>query len=272
MAKPNTTAKMIHVADIRRRLHALGNAHDAEFLQRFFKTGPGEYGGRVPATRRLAAECGELSVAQLTELLHSKVHEERLMALILLVRAFKRGDDSAREAIYTAYLANTAHINNWDLVDCSAEHIVGPWLADKSRAPLRRLAASKSIWERRIAVLATFAYIKQGDATETLRLARRLLKDRHDLIHKAVGWMLREVGKRIGRDELLAFLDAHAATMPRTMLRYAIEHLPRPQRDAYLSIAPSPPGRGLGAKRGFRAARREPAQRFRLASRNAHCK
>jgi 3-methyladenine DNA glycosylase AlkD len=241
MAKPNTTAKMIHVADIRRRLHALGNAHDAEFLQRFFKTGPGEYahgdvfiGVRVPATRRLAAECGELPVAQLTGLLHSKVHEERLLALFLLVRAFKRGDDPAREAIYTAYLANTGHINNWDLVDCSAEHIVGPWLADKSRAPLRRLADSESIWERRIAVLATFAYIKQGDATETLRLARRLLKDRHDLIHKAVGWMLREVGKRIGRDELLAFLDAHAATMPRTMLRYAIEHLPRPQRDAYL--------------------------------------
>lgn len=251
MAKPGATARLTNLADVRRRLRALGNARDAEFLQRFFKTGPGEYaqgdvfiGVRVPATRRLAAECGELSVVQLTQLLRSKIHEERLLALFLLVRGFQRGDDGLREEIYNAYLANTDHINNWDLVDSSAEHIVGAWLADKPRAPLQRLATSGSLWERRIAVMATFAYIKAGDATETLRLAKRLLKDPHDLIHKAVGWMLREVGKRINRAELLAFLDAHAAVMPRTMLRYAIEHLPKQQRDAYLSIAPSPRGRG----------------------------
>lgn len=241
MTSRSSLAKLDDLDAIRARLRALGDARHAAILQRFFKTGPGEYaegdvfiGVRVPVTRKLAAQCADLPLAKLLELLRSPIHEERLLALILMVRAFARGDDALRAKLYDAYLANTRHINNWDLVDASAEHIVGPWLADKSRAPLDRLARSSSLWERRIAIMATFAFIKQGDAATTLRLAKRLLRDPHDLIHKATGWMLREVGKRVSRAQLLAFLDAHAAEMPRTMLRYAIEHLPKARRDRYL--------------------------------------
>lgn len=226
---------------IRSALAAHAAPEHAAALQRFFKTGPGEYaegdrfiGVRVPATRRVARECGALGDETILALLRSEIHEERLLALLVLVRDFKRGDDARRQAIYRAYLDNTRHINNWDLVDASAEHIVGGWLTTRSRAPLYRLARSRSLWERRIAVMATFHFLKRGDATDTVAIATQLLDDPHDLIHKATGWMLRELGARCGAKTLEAFLRQHGARMPRTMLRYAIEHFPEAKRRRYL--------------------------------------
>jgi 3-methyladenine DNA glycosylase AlkD len=167
---------------------------------------------------------------QVCDLLQSPIHEERLLALIILTMQFRKGD---REPIYKLYLANTAHINNWDLVDVSAPLIVGEYLKGRSTAILARLARSKSLWERRIAIMSTFAFIRDGDFGETLVIAKMLLRDPHDLIHKAVGWMLREVGNRdLGAEE--AFLAGHYREMPRTMLRYAIEKFPEPRRRAYL--------------------------------------
>ncbi|MEZ5498272.1 MAG: DNA alkylation repair protein [Steroidobacteraceae bacterium] len=241
MAVLHNDRQLTDLAEIRDRLRALGSTTDAQFLQRFFKTASGEYaagdrfiGVRVPATRKLAAACADLPLPQLRTLLRSKFHEERLLALILLVRAFARGDDDVRRSIYDLYLANTRHVNNWDLVDASAPHIVGAWLQDRSRAQLYRLCRSKVLWERRIAILATLHFIRNGEASDTLRIAASLLGDEHDLIHKATGWMLREVGQRVGKKHLLEFLDAHATLMPRTMLRYAVERLPTSQRRRYL--------------------------------------
>ncbi len=228
-------------AELRKRLAALADPRAAEGSRRFFKTGPGEYGEgdlfrgiRVPALRRLARERGgAVTPAGALALLKSEFHEDRLLALLILVRLYAKGDEAARAGIYRAYLSHTKFVNNWDLVDSSAEHVVGAHLRDRSRAPLRRLAKSGDLWERRIAVLATFHFIKRGEFRETFSLARALLSDREDLIHKAVGWMLREVGK--ARPEALrAFLERHAATMPRTMLRYAIERFPLDLRQAYL--------------------------------------
>jgi 3-methyladenine DNA glycosylase AlkD len=176
-------------------------------------------------------------------LLGSPVHEDRLLALLLLVDAFVRGGFSERQAIYGFYLANTARINNWDLVDASAPAIVGGWLHERSRAPLRALAKSPSLWERRIAIVATAYFIRRGEFDDTLAIARLLLRDSHDLIHKAVGWMLREVGKKDSATER-CFLDVHASHMPRTMLRYAIEKFLPAEREAYLRM-----GREPGSKR-----------------------
>jgi 3-methyladenine DNA glycosylase AlkD len=227
--------------DVHERTRALGNAGDAAILQGFFKTGPGEYGEgdrflgiRVPVLRGLVREFQDLPLADVIELLHSEFHEERLLALLLMVRQYGRGDAAAREAIFRAYLENTQLINNWDLVDLSAEHVVGPHLPTPAdRALLDRLARSEMLWERRIAILATFHYIKKKDFADALRISEILLGDRHDLIHKAVGWMLREVGKRDLEAEE-GFLRAHYRRMPRTMLRYAIEKFPEPKRLQYL--------------------------------------
>jgi 3-methyladenine DNA glycosylase AlkD len=228
-------------AAIRRRLAAHTEPHRIPSLQRFFKTGPGEYGeGDVFAGVRLSgihAVCRDCRGAQLEairSLLRSRVHEERLLALLLLVDAFKRGDEPARRRAYEFYLSHTAYIDNWDLVDASAPYIVGGWLNDRSRAPLRRLATSPSLWERRIAILATFYFIRQGELEPTFRIADILLQDRHDLIHKAVGWMLREAGNRDGAAER-RFLKTHYQRMPRTMLRYAIEKFPPAERKRYLA-------------------------------------
>lgn len=166
-------------------------------------------------------------------LLRSPWHEQRLLALLIWVDQYRRGDASLRRRIHRKYLRNVRHINNWDLVDSSAEHIVGGFLADQDKRLLWRLARSANLWERRIAVLATFHFIRRGRFAETLKLAASLLRDEHDLIHKAVGWMLREVGKR-DRACLEGFLTRHRDRMPRTMLRYAIEHFPKPQRQRYL--------------------------------------
>jgi 3-methyladenine DNA glycosylase AlkD len=185
---------------------------------------------RVPDVRRVARNHRDLSVDELAELLRSEVHEERLAALILLVRLYPKEP----RRIYDLYLASTAHIDNWDLVDGSGPHIVGAHLLERPRDVLYRLVESESVWERRIAVLATFTFIRAGQYDDTLALCERLLGDDHDLIHKATGWMLREVGKR---DEvtLREFLDQHATQMPRTMLRYSAERLPPDDRARYMA-------------------------------------
>jgi len=231
----------MNVATLRQRLRAHASAKDAAILQWFFKTGPGEYGEgdvfigvRVPAMRRVCRECGDnVSVATVEQLLRSQVHEDRALALMLLVSAFGRGDEREQKAIYDRYLANTRYINNWDLVDLSAPSIVGGWLSARSRAPLRRLARSASLWERRIAIVATQAFIRRDELEDTLEIADLLIHDEHDLIHKAVGWMLREVGKRDGV-VLRTWLRPRHTHMPRTMLRYAIERFPESERRRYL--------------------------------------
>ena len=231
---------MTGIESIRARVRELADPEHARVLQGYFKTGPGEYaegdvfaGIRIPVLRKLAREHADLPLEEAAELLRSPVHEERLLALLILVRAFQRGTAERRREIHDLYLAHTRFVDNWDLVDSSAEHLVGAQLWEGDRSPLERLARSDSLWERRIAIIATFHFIRRGDFCDTLRVAEVLLGDRHDLIHKAVGWMLREVGKRDQPAEE-AFLRAHHRTMPRTMLRYAIEKFPEPLRQAYL--------------------------------------
>jgi 3-methyladenine DNA glycosylase AlkD len=222
----------------------MGDKEDAEFLQGFFKTGAGQYGEgdiflgiRVPAVRGLAQEYKDLPLKEILSLLQSPYHEVRLFALIWLVNAFAQGDETTQKGIYDLYLANTGYINNWDLVDISAPKIVGAYLLEKKRAPLYQLAKSKSLWERRISILATFYFIKYDQFTDALKIAEILLEDKEDLIHKAVGWMLREIGKRDTQCEE-AFLQKHCRTMPRTMLRYAIERFTPAKRRMYLEGRP----------------------------------
>lgn len=229
--------------DLRQDLHAQANARKARILQSFFKTGPGQYGQGdvflgvvVPLTRKVAIRHSSIGLGEIEELLRSVIHEERLCALLILVGRYEKGDDRERERVYRFYWRNRRRVNNWDLVDLSAPNIVGPELYRKDRSPLYKLAISKSIWERRISVLATFYFIKQGDFVDALNLAGVLLKDDHDLMHKAVGWMLREIGKR-NREAEERFLKAHYTRMPRTMLRYAIERFPEALRQAYLGGA-----------------------------------
>ncbi len=225
---------------IQSRIRKLGNPKDAGILQWFFKTDPGDYGEgdifvgvRVPVLRTLVKEFEAVDEATLHVLLESGIHEDRALALFILVRQFEKGSEADRARIYRFYLDHTRRINNWDLVDLSAPQVVGGYLTNRSRRPLYRLVGSKSLWERRIAILATFPFIRQGDFIDTLALADRLMSDREDLIHKAVGWMLREVGKRDGA-VLETFLKPRSKKMPRTMLRYAIEKFPEPKRQAYL--------------------------------------
>lgn len=226
-------------AAVRAALDEHSDPADAVHLQRFFKTGPGEYGEgdvfigvRVPATRGVVKRFTELPPAEVDSLLDSEVHEHRLAALLILDAQFMRAvrprtaDPVESERIVEQYLAAVyrGRVNNWDLVDSSAECVLGAWLLDRPRDLLDALAASDVLWERRVAMLATFAFIKAGDASTTLALAERLLPDRADLIQKAVGWMLREVGKRVDRSVLLEFLEQHAHEMGRTALSYATEH------------------------------------------------
>jgi 3-methyladenine DNA glycosylase AlkD len=226
---------------LRADLHELADPESGEHSQRFFKTGPGQYGEgdkflglTVPEMRGLARKYRDLDDADALELLASSWHEERLVALILLVNGYDRGDEARRKRIHRAYLANTRHINNWDLVDASAGQIVGAHLNAKDIALLERLARSKDLWERRIAIVSTFYFIKHNELRPTLKIAELLLLDSQDLIHKAVGWMLREVGKR-DRKVLDRFLKKHYQRMPRTMLRYAIERHPERIRKQYLA-------------------------------------
>lgn len=222
------------------RLKAMGSPERERVSRSFFKTGAGEYGEgdvfaglTVPQVRALAKELRDLPQAETVRLLHSPLHEARLLALLILMQAYATGGEAERARIYGVYLANTRWINNWDLVDVSAEHIVGAHLWTRDRSVLDSLAGSKLLWERRIAILATFHFIRRGEFADTLRIAERLVGDREDLMHKAVGWMLREVGKRDQAAEE-AFLKKHARTLPRTMLRYAIERFPENIRQGYL--------------------------------------
>ena len=226
--------------NIKDKLQQLASPETAEILQKFFKTGPGEYGEgdifigvRVPDLRKLAKEFQDIAISEILAFLASSIHEERFLAMLILVRNYGRGDDIEKKKIYDLYLENTSYINSWDLVDGSAHHIVGAFLMDKNKAPLYRLAKSENLWERRIAMVSTFHFIKHDQFQETLEIAKILLTDPEDLIHKAVGWMLREIGKRdLAAEE--TFLKKHAMKMPRTMLRYAIEKFPEPKRQRYL--------------------------------------
>ncbi len=227
-------------------------------LKSFFKTGPGEYGEgdrflgiRLPVLRVLVRQFQDARMADVKTLLLSPIHEARLLAVLVLARKFQRAADAApRRRIYDFYLAHASRINNWDLVDVSAPGVVGRWLFGRSRAPLRKLARSRNLWERRIAIVATHYFIRQGDLDETFRIADILLRDSHDLIHKAVGWMLREAGKRDAW-RLKAFLATRHTQMPRTMLRYAIERFPERERRTYLLRASTGAATaGRGAARG----------------------
>jgi 3-methyladenine DNA glycosylase AlkD len=227
-----------------RRLREFGSSAKAAHSLRFFKTGPGQYGEgdrfigvTVPELRAVAREFRDLPLAEIDALLKSPWHEARLLGLVILVHIFERGNANTRREVYQLYLDRTDRINNWDLVDSSAPQIVGGFLADRSdRARvLDKLARSKSLWERRIAIVATLHLIRLREFDDTLRIAERLLDDDEDLIHKATGWMLREVGKK-DEPTLRRFLDRHAARMPRTALRYALERLPDSTRRRYMAM------------------------------------
>ncbi|MDR0769784.1 MAG: DNA alkylation repair protein [Burkholderiales bacterium] len=223
-------------------LKTLADPAQALILQRFFKTGKGEYGEgdvflgiRMPALRALSKQRETPPLTELQTLLDNRHHEARMLALLFLMRRYRASrDGAARKQVYDFYLANTARINNWDLVDITCRDIVGAYLLDKSRKPLYQLAKSKSLWEQRIAIISTWTFIKHHDFDDTLALSEKLLTHPHDLMHKAVGWMLREVGKK-DTSVLCAFLDRHCSQMPRTALRYAIEHFSEKARKNYLT-------------------------------------
>ena len=216
------------------------NPTRAAHSMRFFKTAKGQYGEgdmflglTVPMQRVIAKKFHDLPIPAILRLLHSRYHEYRLIALLILVLQFERGDDKAKKQIVDIYLGETKWINNWDLVNLSAYKILGAWLLTHNRRVLTRLAKSSNMWERRLAIVSTYAFILTGELDDTFALSTRLLTDTHDLMHKAVGWMLREAGKK-DVAQLEAFLHKHAKTMPRTMLRYSIEKFPEKKRKTYL--------------------------------------
>jgi 3-methyladenine DNA glycosylase AlkD len=229
-------------ADVRKELKSMADPEKAAIMQRFFKTGPSQYGEgdifigvMVPQSRLVAKKFNQLPVGEVRTLLYSRVHEERLVALLILARRYSSASSSReKEQIVKFYLEHIKQVNNWDLVDLSAPSILGAHLVDRDdrRRLLYRLAGSENVWERRIAIVATHHFIRNGDFSDTLKIAEMLLQDRHDLIHKAAGWMLREVGKRDAAAQE-AFLEKHWSVMPRMMLRYAIERLPESKRRRY---------------------------------------
>ncbi len=233
------------IYQIKQDIQKAANPKKAKILQRFFKTGPGQYGEgdiflgvTVPETRSIAKKYISLTFSEITALLESKIHEERLIALLILVEQYQKNLEKRKE-IFDFYLDNIQHVNNWDLVDLSADKIVGRFLYDFGKdypiykILLKKLAESKNFWERRIAIIATFYFIKQNDFDETLKISKILIKDNHDLIHKAVGWMLREVGKKDQEAEE-NFLKKYYKIMPRTMLRYAIERFDKGKKAEYM--------------------------------------
>jgi len=223
--------------EIQKKLRNLGDPAVAASSVRFFKKGDVDkdvfVGLRVATLRQLARDYRELPLAEVEALLHSEIHEARSLALLILGLVVHRAPDATRRLVYDFYLANTRHVNSWDLVDVSAPGLVGAYLVDKSRKPLYRLARSSMLWERRIAIVATQHFIRLDDFADTLKIAHMLLPDKEDLIHKAAGWMLREVGER-DQPALETFLKQHCRKMPRTMLRYAVEHFGKKDREAYL--------------------------------------
>lgn len=227
---------------IKLEIQNYGSPAKAQKALRFFKTQPGQYGHgdifiglTADECRRIAKKYQDLPIKIVESLLQSEIHEERAIALAILCAQFAKGGLQTQEKIVKVYLKQKKHINNWDLIDGSAPKILGAYLFGKDLSILQSLATSKSLWDRRIAILATFYFIQQGDGKETLRLAKVLLRDPEDLMHKAVGWMLREVGKRVSETQLKIFLDKHATQMPRTMLRYSLERLSAKDRQKYMA-------------------------------------
>jgi len=227
--------------ELEKELNLLADKERAALCQRYFKTGKGEYGeGDVflgitsKNQRQIAKKFKELKISEVQELLNSKVHEKRQIALFVLVEKFKKADETEKKDIFEFYLKNAEKINNWDLVDLSAPNIIGTFLLDKERKVLYGLAKSDNLWEKRISIISTAAFIRNNDFEDTIKISEILLKDKHDLIHKAVGWMLREIGKR-DEDCLIRFLNKNYKEMPRTMLRYAIEKFDEEKRKDYLT-------------------------------------
>lgn len=223
------------------QLQLKNSQENKEIVQRFFKTGIGEYaqddiflGVKVPEIRKIAKENYDITIEETLKLLTSKIHEERLIALYFLINKYKNANEQVKQNIFNLYLSNTQHINNWDLVDTSCEHIVGEFLKDKPKNHLFALAKSSNLWERRIAVVSTFFFIKQKDHKVALEIVNTLLSDKHDLINKACGWMLREVGKRCSEKILTDYLEINSSKMSRTTLRYAIEKFDKNQREYFL--------------------------------------
>jgi 3-methyladenine DNA glycosylase AlkD len=223
-----------------KELNNYKNPQKAKILQGFFKTGPGEYGEgdifwgiTVPAQRKIVKKYISLELKEIQKLLNSKIHEHRFSALVLLVSKYRQSNEKIKKQIFDFYLRNSAKINNWDLVDTSTPQIIGDYLLSHNKAILYKLAKSKNLWQRRIAVLATFSFIRTNDFTDILKISKILLKDKHDLIHKAVGWMLRETGKK-NKKILIEFLKKYSAKMPRVMLRYAIEKLSQKEKIRFL--------------------------------------
>ena len=247
----DTLHRGMKAANVRKELKSMADPDKAVILQRFFKTGLGQYGEgdifigvTVPQSRKIAKKFSQLQLVEVKTLLYSRIHEERLVALLILVWRYCSALDNReeKEEIVKFYLDNIKQVNNWDLVDLSAPNILGAHLMvdnrdDRRRKLLYKLAKSENVWERRIAIVATYHFIRNGDFSDTLQIAEMLLQDRHDLIHKAAGWMLREVGKRDSAAEE-AFLEKHCSVMPRTMLRYAIERLPESKRRRYTRKKP----------------------------------
>ena len=231
---------MSDLEKIKKELKKLSNTKEVTRLQRFFKTGKGEYGEgdiflgiKVPSQRQIAQKYKNLQLKEIKNLLNSKIHEYRLTALLLLIEKYKKAGEKEKKKIFNFYLSNTKKINNWDLVDLSAYKIIGDYLLNKPRDILYKLAKSKNLWERRIAIIAAFTFIKNNDFKDCLKISKILLNDEHDLIHKAVGWMLREVGKRDQKVEE-KFLNKYYKKMPRVMLRYSIEKFSVKKRKKYL--------------------------------------
>jgi len=232
---------MHKLENLKKELTLLANPGKANAMQRFFKTGKGEYGYgdkfiglTVPQQRELSIKYKDIENNDVFTLMKNPIHEFRLTALLIIVLKYKKTDKVGKEKIANLYLKHTSYINNWDLVDTSAHHILGDYLLDKPRDIIFKLADSDNLWERRIAVLTTYAFIRNNDFEDAIKLYTLLLKDKHDLIHKAVGWMLREAGKR-HIEVLTGFLEEHCIKMPRTMLRYAIEKLPEKTRKKYMA-------------------------------------
>lgn len=231
---------MMTAIKIKEEVNLQKDSGRAKAMQRFFKTDPGEYGeGDVfaglsnPSCRLISKKYKNIELSEVQELLNSKIHEERLIGLIILTLKANKADDELMKQLYVFYLANTGRINNWDLVDLSAPNIVGKYLFDKDREPLYKLADSDDLWEKRISVLSTFYFIRKNDFKDALLIIKKLLKDKHDLIHKANGWMLREIGKKDG-STLENFLKENYKNIPRTTLRYAIEKYPEEKRKSIL--------------------------------------
>ncbi|MBM4146484.1 MAG: DNA alkylation repair protein [Nitrospira sp.] len=228
--------------NIREDIQRLRNPEKAKILSGFFKTGKGQYGEgdiflgiSVPEQRKIAKKYSDLPLKDLHKLLSNRIHEYRLIALLILIGRYRSADETEKRNIFNLYLKNTQYINNWDLVDLSAPNIIGDYLLKRDRSILYRLAQSENLWERRIAVISTFAFIKADQFDDTFLVSELLLHDRHDLIHKAAGWMLREIGKRDQQKEEI-FLRKYAAVMPRTMLRYAVERFDSKKRLSYLDL------------------------------------